>query len=309
MYSKNMKVSKVFRRIFNDNEFIIVDRLYGNALKNNFKEGNLCISIDPVDFLTMSENSLNWTSCHCLSGEFRAGILSLLGDNCTALCYLEHAGKPYFYNDEIPVTNKLWRCLVHIHPISALAIFNYGYPYQHDYLVEEAANKLSELFEEETTFDFLATDESQILFFLDDYDTNGYLDDTLHYNDLLISRNNGGDHEDGEFVPALFSDLSKIDEPMIVGSYVICPICGNGMVEHPRSLECENCDPMEYCCTCASARHAEELHEMDGEFYCDDCFDNEFTYCDECDEIVRRVYVISGEHVCKEEDLHCERLY
>ena len=42
-------------------------------------------------------------------------------------------------------------------------------------------------------------------------------------------------------VYVVYDDLKKLQEPLIVGSPAICPVCGNHMVSHHKSLECEGC--------------------------------------------------------------------
>jgi hypothetical protein len=62
-------------------------------------EGYLCFSIHPLDFLSSSENTYNWRSCHSLDGQYRAGNLSYMCDQSTMIVYLraeEDVQLPHF---------------------------------------------------------------------------------------------------------------------------------------------------------------------------------------------------------------------
>lgn len=52
-------------------------------------EGRLCLSIHPLDFLSTSENTLNWRSCHALDGDYKAGNLSYMMDEVTFIAYVK----------------------------------------------------------------------------------------------------------------------------------------------------------------------------------------------------------------------------
>ena len=51
-------------------------------------EGYLFFSVDPLDFLTISENNSHWDSCHALDRDYRAGNLSYMLDKTTIVAYL-----------------------------------------------------------------------------------------------------------------------------------------------------------------------------------------------------------------------------
>ena len=77
--------------------------------------GILCFSVHPLDFLSSSENTYNWRSCHALDGEYRAGNLSYMCDKSTVICYLRGTDntKLPMFPAEVPWNNKKWRMLLH----------------------------------------------------------------------------------------------------------------------------------------------------------------------------------------------------
>ena len=67
---------------------------------------NLVISISPLDFMTMSDNACNWSSCMSWSknGCYRAGTLEMMNSNLTVVAYLEG---PTEYKLDISETERI----------------------------------------------------------------------------------------------------------------------------------------------------------------------------------------------------------
>lgn len=78
-------------------------------------KGSAVLSIDPVDYITMSENNSNWESCHAMSGCFRTGPFAYLQDSSTTISYVKPKDDCVFtYGDGKTLTysNKNWRQIV-----------------------------------------------------------------------------------------------------------------------------------------------------------------------------------------------------
>ena len=78
-------------------------------------KGSAVLSIDPVDYITMSENNSNWESCHSMSGCFRTGPFAYLQDSSTTISYVKPKDDCIFtYGDSKTLTysNKNWRQIV-----------------------------------------------------------------------------------------------------------------------------------------------------------------------------------------------------
>lgn len=95
-------------------------------------EGTLCFSVHPLDYLSISENIYNWRSCHSLSGEYRAGNLSYMQDECTVICYLkgEDNVKLPMFPDSVPWNSKKWRVLFYVHNSKELIFAGRQYPFE-----------------------------------------------------------------------------------------------------------------------------------------------------------------------------------
>lgn len=77
--------------------------------------GTLCISVHPLDFLSLSENTYHWRSCHALDGEYRMGNLSYMQDSSTAIVYLKGEDDVELPNfpESVRWNSKKWRMLLY----------------------------------------------------------------------------------------------------------------------------------------------------------------------------------------------------
>lgn len=131
--TKGTKIIKAFKEFERDDEAL--RRLQDAAsilIQENKVKGKLCLSVHPLDFLSSSENTYHWHSCHHLQGEYRAGNLSYMTDNVTIICYLkgeEQAKLPSFPEDVL-WNSKKWRTLLFIHPRNAYMIAGRQYPFE-----------------------------------------------------------------------------------------------------------------------------------------------------------------------------------
>lgn len=93
--------------------------------------GKLCFSIHPLDFLSTSETTYNWRSCHALDGDYRSGNLGYMMDNSTIICYLrgeEETKLPRFPAD-VPWNAKKWRVLLFWSNDESLLFAGRQYPF------------------------------------------------------------------------------------------------------------------------------------------------------------------------------------
>lgn len=102
----DMKASKVFATLFGPDNFITTT--YSNLTQNNTLKETLYISISPLDFLTMSENSYGWQSCLRIKGEWGAGSQSYIMDNSTVVSFIGN------YRNSFIGLDKKWRQLIYL---------------------------------------------------------------------------------------------------------------------------------------------------------------------------------------------------
>ena len=104
---------------------------------------NLVFSIHPIDFLTMSDNSLGWHSCMSWmqNGGYSTGPIEMMNSNMVIIAYLESSKSFQFNMHDIP--NKSWRILLYVHKNILLA--GKAYPYVNDKITIEVLDKMRKL--------------------------------------------------------------------------------------------------------------------------------------------------------------------
>lgn len=93
--------------------------------------GKFCLSVHPLDFLSLSNNNCNWRTCHSLDGEFRAGNIAYMLDECTFICYLKtHEGLVPIdgFPLNVPWNNKKWRMLAFLSNDFGMILTGRQYP-------------------------------------------------------------------------------------------------------------------------------------------------------------------------------------
>lgn len=104
-------------------------------LSNRLLKANLVLSINPIDFITMSDNSCNWSSCMSWinKGCYNAGTIEMMNSNLAVVAYLEPEKKFSISLDEdnqLIIPNKSWRCLVFCH--KDIILIGKSYPYYNE---------------------------------------------------------------------------------------------------------------------------------------------------------------------------------
>ena len=130
---KGWKVLKSFKLFVEEEEQLKTLQQEASAIiQRNCATGHLCISVHPLDYLSISENTLNWRSCHSLNGDFAAGNLEYIADKATVVCYLKsdkNAILPDF-PEHIPWNNKKWRCLLFFDDNLEFVMASKQYPFE-----------------------------------------------------------------------------------------------------------------------------------------------------------------------------------
>lgn len=120
--------------------------------------GELCFSIHPMDYFTMSDNASDWGSCMSWMDEgcYHAGTVEMMNSNNVVCVYLK-SKKPFVFGtnidgktlseDEAAPTdmwnNKKWRQLFYI--TKDIIVGGKSYPYNNNKLTIDALNILREL--------------------------------------------------------------------------------------------------------------------------------------------------------------------
>lgn len=254
---------------------------HSQKLNQKALNGTLCLSIHPLDFMTMSDNECGWTSCMSWQEEgcYRSGTVECMNSPLVLVAYLKSE------NGDMHIpggswSNKKWRSLFIVHD---KAITNVkGYPYRSDDLNTIVLNWLLEIipnsgrYGQIVKYDYvnpgiapLGTSENTDPKYNLEFVTGGHM-----YNDF------GSEMQMGLFVhdeiPAYskncygYNSILEID----YSGESVCMHCGavNDMPTDEAELVCVECsyEATCECCDCHVPR--DDYFVIDGRTLCCDCY-------------------------------------
>ena len=315
--SKNIKKgSKLLKSIkkFENDQFRVrfIQDTASRYIQEDKIEGYLFLSVDPRDFLTLSENNSKWTSCHSLDGDYRAGNLSYMVDESTIIAYISSGNKEHLrcMPKGTKWIDKKWRMLVHSN-WSTNIYYNRQYPFTHQGILDMVDRVVKDLFFHKQYFTepvdigirkvVLPTGEDVDLgrnyFFNGEkvYDSKDIIcdKDNLGYTDMIrssvyspiVAVSKEALHE---YIEAVKNEEGEDEEfkhiyGITIGAPVICPCCGEEMLKRDDKFLCDDCivendADMDFYCLCSGCgRHIydEDSPVMIGdELYCEQCAEN-----------------------------------
>lgn len=237
--------------------------------------GNLCLSIHPLDYMTMSDNENDWSSCMSWRDEgcYRAGTVEMMNSPSTIVAYLasEDDMSLLDYNpSNIRWNNKKWRSLFVIDNRFITSVK--GYPYQQEDLTRIIIGWLAELAYANLGWEYdnniysykhtcPIADTGTTFRFI----TNGWMyndfGSTTHYCTLAASAY-------GYHIKFCY------------GGEALCMHCGGSLTsESEQNLLCNDCYSGSYCAHCGCHAHEDELYcALDGEFVCEDCLSDYYVF-------------------------------
>lgn len=123
---------------------------HSQVLNQKKLTGRLCLSIHPLDYMTMSDNNCDWDSCMSWSNEgcYRQGTVEMMNSDMVVVAYLAASEDMSLWwssdkDDDKYWSNKKWRQLF---VINRDIITNVkAYPYRNDELTNICLNWLREL--------------------------------------------------------------------------------------------------------------------------------------------------------------------
>lgn len=297
------KITRGLKKLISDAKVVSELQIAYSQMMNTRKlAGKLCLSIHPLDFLTMSHTS-SWGSCYDLfnEGEYRAGTLEYMCSKNTICAYLytkeQRIAGNQMWND------KKWRSIITVEP-NDFILTGKGYPYKSDELTGLAYEWVRELMPQE---DFPKFEDTTPLNELDrGYDVSveyGYNDAESGYSEYFNIGMNKARQEQA-YVSVSYGSIP-------------CPRCGAEHHIDSSMIVCEDCDDSFYC-ECCDDRCTGDSYEVtnrwgDTQWVCYSCLDYYYRYCEECEEyhyyddmtlINDKLYCES----CRDEKFHyCER--
>lgn len=262
---------------------------HSQVLNQKKVTGDLCISIHPLDFITMSDNDCGWDSCMSWDedGCYKRGTIEMMNSPCVIVAYLKD--KNDMDIDGYPWSNKKWRQLFIVNQDVIAGIKSY--PYYNDELSKEVASWLRELATQNLGWE---------------YEMPTAINYNTSDNDFLAA--NGRTHFRYRFsTDAMYNDFGSAPHHIICagkrveasGSLYIdysgpsqCMHCGEIDANYGDCgyLVCDDCEGRFTCSECGESFTGEERYTFDGYTMCYDCYQNCTAEC-----------VITGERLFKDD--------
>lgn len=307
------KVSKALK-YFETDELVlrkIQDQL-SMIIQEDKISGTLCLSVHPLDYLSVSENTYHWRSCHALDGDYRSGNLQYMVDKSTIVCYLRGAQGQKLPNfpKEVPWNSKKWRMLLFLSDNQQAMFAGRQYPFfspiAMDCVQEAFLTSMDRRIRNWTPWynDYLRTfPREEGSFENDSRLAHKYISmggeiipirsliieppATLFFNDLL---------ESSCYIPYYSWNRFGCGEYTFhIGDEAPCPCCnGRKVLSYSEDMRCDLCfdeidsDTPDYTyCDCCDRRVLSEdaiYVSGPGFFVCQDCYKEYVGVCNKCGE-------------------------
>lgn len=283
-------------------------------------KGHLVVSVHPLDYLSASENTHKWRSCHSLDGDYRSGNLNYMADSSTIICYLKSdkdAILPRF-PATVPWNSKKWRMWLHYSDDYYMIFAGRQYPFTAagalniikstiitdlDMGEEKSGRYTSWRNKKFTSYDDALSGLTYKLRNLIPAGStlrplNSVVKDaeeTFQYNDILNSTcyDPVYCYKEPRFNflvnPNKIAGLTKNKTKFIIGKPVKCICCGKRNIAISERMLCHICfdDLKEYetavCDRCGCRVSPDELFFLEefDEWVCEDCYDELSNYEEE----------------------------
>ena len=270
---------------------------HSQALNQKKLKGKLTLSIHPLDYMTMSDNECDWSSCMSWKedGCYRQGTVEMMNSPMVLVAFLESANNPM----TIPLTNgkseywnnKKWRELFIVNNDIICEVKSY--PYRNKYITGEVLNWLKELdnkvrskyWVDHMVKDFKGTKYkdywSEKYHAFDVYDNlsgSEYVVEhqitvkpstTLMYNDF--NRGHLG------YFSRYVEDKPSTKIEFCYSGKSECMICGaageNFSWDSEGDTLCLNCSGYRKCDRCDDRIYDEDFYRVDGQILCETCYE------------------------------------
>jgi hypothetical protein len=150
---KPMKIISTFVKEFEgDKDLFEAFRIWHSKQLNQTRiDGELCLSIHPLDYITMSDNNNGWISCmrwmptkdDPSHGDFRGGTISCMNSPHLIIAYLHNPKHSFNIDDDWSWNSKQWRELFIVQ--DGLICEIKGYPFQDENLTNASLMWIKEL--------------------------------------------------------------------------------------------------------------------------------------------------------------------
>lgn len=251
-------------------------RIAHSQLLNTAKiTGTLCLSIHPLDFMTLSDNASDWSSCMCWTdGCHRQGTVEMMNSPNVIVAYIK-SSKPMGIPGGGEWSNKKWRELFIVDEDIITEIK--PYPYINTAITRIILDKLKGMTENPEAYDNKIHKHFGSIRQEDGFTKNFGFECYYMYNDF-------GALDDGHMSYINKSIIGKSKENfaywenLSYSGYSQCVWCGGDIDEgdydegYEGALICHNCVEGHYCSECGN--WTDVIYYLNG--------DDDYGYCPYC---------------------------
>ena len=269
-----MKLLKSFKFFFHGSLLEDIQNKASMVIQENTITGSLCVSVHPLDFLSASETTYDWRSCHALDGDYRSGNMAYMVDDCTVICYLKTDNNKILprFPATVPWNSKKWRMYLFLNQEGNVIWAGRQYPYESQSLLDEVRQEIIPIITQTSLYTSMwyggkvanfsewkkemipikygrqekYIEVTGLLFSKRSVITS---DNTLFYNDLLYSTKytpsycyKTGVNMDYNLDDTLKQRSDLYSLHINIGKRPYCPCCGKNYVEFSDEMICPECD-------------------------------------------------------------------
>ena len=271
-------IGKIAKALGIDEHFEDFRQAHSRVLNQKSLVGTLCLSIHPMDYVTMSDNNCGWSSCMAWMedpGDYRLGTIEMMNSPYVVVAYLEDEDGMDLY-DCYRWNSKKWRQLYVVTPNVILG--NRQYPYENDQLQGECLNWLRDMASVFPGYGPYMTEacniQNRAVNIIDgerEIKFNFWMN--YMYNDIY-----------GNKLAYFSSTYNESHYDVCVSGPAVCTGCGE-IIELDSVdacyVRCMDCDGLWRCDGCGDLCSGEKYYNGD-EVYCYYCYNHYLSPCDEC---------------------------
>lgn len=270
---------------------------HSQALNQKKLKGRLTLSIHPLDYMTMSDNECDWSSCMSWKedGCYRQGTIEMMNSPMVLVAYLESANNPMaipLSDGKIEYWNsKKWRELFIVNNDIICEVKSY--PYHNKYITGEVLNWLKELDNKVRAENLV----NQMIREVEGTEYKDYWSEKYHafdtYNDpagseyviehqITVSPSTTLMYNDfctghlGYF-PRYVEDRPKTKIEFCYSGKSECMICGTAGEKFTWDSEgdtiCLDCSGYTRCDACNDSIYDGDFYRVDGNILCESCYE------------------------------------
>lgn len=261
-------------------------RKHSLALNQKALKGNLCLSIHPLDYMTMSDNDEGWDSCMSWSndGEYKQGTVEMMNSPCVVVGYLASDRNQFNFGwgDTASSWNsKKWRSLFIVDREFIINVKSY--PYHNEHLVKAAIAELAEM----SGWGKL---EAERYMYIEDYKVRSNGPQNVAGRNVALGFGTGAMYNDfgsNHHIVVNPNSTEEINECSYYYSGLSqCVWCGTtnddevGLANGEAMLQCIHCNPNSRCEECGERVEPDSLWiTADGYKLCEYCWDYHTQRC------------------------------